>query len=171
MISLVCITTTHHSGGGVLWLPCVVQKKEGKEALLQEVAEKTRQSLQIRELCVASLQLLLDSMSKPRMRAGVVQSWFGDVKKFPDIARLVTVIEWGVPVDVLDGGRLSSELAYGNHRSTEHYLCELLTKVREDVMNGRAFVLPRQEAPCIPEIRVSPLGIVASHTKIASFTI
>ena len=53
------------------------------------------------------------------MNVARVRHWFGEVKEFPHISRLLRVLSPGAPVDVAPGGDLQAEIDYGNHPSPE----------------------------------------------------
>ena len=50
----------------------------------------------------------------------------------------------------------------GRPECTGHFV----TKVMEDVRLGRAFIFPREVASRIPGLRVSPVGVAVSATKV-----
>ena len=53
----------------------------------------------------------------PHVEVKQVKHWFGDVKQFPNIDRLLQALSPGVPVNVAQGGHLREEVEYGNHPS------------------------------------------------------
>ena len=95
-----------------------------------------------------------------------IQDWFGSEKRFPEIAQLVCLGERGVPVRVTSRGDLAFALRYSNHSSADGFVDEISDKIRVDVRFGRAFVSPRDAAPCLPGLRVSPLAVIKSSTKL-----
>ena len=63
-------------------------------------------------------------------------------------------------------GDLSAALAYGNHSSSARFSPHTLEKIVEDVSHGRSFVFPREVADQIPGIRISPLILAESTSKV-----
>ena len=112
------------------------------------------------------MMALENQLPVPRVHAGRVAAWFGYTKRFPQIDLLVKIITHGVPVAVDGGGDLGAALQYGNHRSIIPYEGNILCKIADDVRLGRAFVFPRDAADRIPGLRVSPLGVTVSPSKI-----
>ena len=102
----------------------------------------------------------------PHVDIAQVQYWFGDVKEFPDIELLMQIVSQGAPVHVTGQGDLSAALAYGNHSSSRPFSSHILEKIVKDVSLGRAFVFPRECAESIPGIRVSPMTVAESTSKI-----
>lgn len=102
----------------------------------------------------------LHTLPVPRVDAACIRRWFGEVKEFPEI-------DHGAPV--LDNGQgdLPASLACGNNNSIIiPFMDQILEKIVEDVLVGRAFVFPRAMASQIPGIRVSPLTGAVSSSKI-----
>ena len=108
----------------------------------------------------------LRSLPIPRVDVRAVQDWFGTVKAFPHVELLVDIIQGGAPVAVAAGGNLPAALAYGNHASVSGFSRDLLDKICDDVLMGRAFVFPRSSAPRIEGLRISPVTVVASASKV-----
>ena len=75
-----------------------------------------------------------------------VLHWFGEVKGFPQISRLLQVLSPGAPVDVAPGGDFQAEIAYGNHPSSESHTGAIRVKLVQDVVNGRALAFKRSSA-------------------------
>lgn len=74
------------------------------------------------------------------MNPPAIPDWFGGVKHFPQLAQRVRITECGVPVRVAGDRDLASLLRYANHSSSaELYAGELIQKMRDDVLLGRAF--------------------------------
>ena len=95
-----------------------------------------------------------------------IQDWFGGEKHFPELAQLVRFAEREVPVCAASGGGLALALRYSNHSSADGFVDEINDKIRDDVKFGRAFVFPREAAACILGLRVSPLAVIKSSTKL-----
>ena len=96
-----------------------------------------------------------------------IQDWFGSEKHFPEIAQLVCLAESGVAVRVASGGDLAFALRYSNHSSADGFVDDFTDKIRDDVRFGCAFVFPREAAACLPGVRVSPLAVIKSSTKLS----
>ena len=90
----------------------------------------------------------------------LVRHYFGDVKVFPHIDRLLHALDPGVPVDVAPGGGLDAELSYGNHPCVLPHLQQILEKIVSDVLLGRAVVFDAEFIREVQGVRVSPLGVV-----------
>ena len=103
--------------------------------------------------------------SGQRLNPSRIQDWFWGEKHFPEIAQLVRFAERGVSVCVASGGDLALALRYSNH-SADGFVDEITDKIRDDVKFGRAFVFPREAAACILGLRVSPLAVIKSSTKL-----
>ena len=58
-----------------------------------------------------------------------VQHWFGEVKGFPQISRLLQVFFPGARVVVAPGGDLQPKIAYGNHPSSESHTGTIRAKI------------------------------------------
>lgn len=135
-------------------------------AALSNVADKSWQFLNAHQ---CRFECMLDTLSVlpvPRVELEDVRRWFGDVKEFPDIDLLMQIVGRGAPVPVAGQGDLTSALEYGNHSSVHRYAPQIREKIVEDVSAGRAFVFPREQALHIPGIRVSPLTVSVSPTKV-----
>lgn len=87
-------------------------------------------------------------------------------KEFPDIDLLLQIVCHGAPVPVAGQGDTQAALMYGNHRSSDRFPREIREKIVEDVLVGRAFVFPRSMADQIPGIRISPLTVAVSPSKV-----
>ena len=79
---------------------------------------------------------------------------------------MAQILSHGVPVRVNGVGDLKAALQYSNHTSIDQYTGHFVTKVVEDVRLGRAFIFPREMALRIPGLRVSPVGVAVSATKV-----
>ena len=101
-----------------------------------------------------------------RLNPSRILEWFGRTKGFPEAEKLARLAEHGVPVCVASGGDLTFALRYENHSSADMYSNEITDKIRDDVRLGRAFVFPREAAARIPGLRVSPLAVMKSSTKL-----
>ena len=56
----------------------------------------------------------------PLVDPDYISPYFGELKEFPKIDELITIVSGGVPVIApLSQADLESALRYGNHRSTE----------------------------------------------------
>lgn len=108
----------------------------------------------------------LHTLPTPSVDAERVRRWFGDEKEFPGIEFLMEIVSQGAPVPVAGQGDLPAAVAYGNHSSASRFSPESLEKIAEDVALGRAFVFPREVAAQIPGLRVSPLTVAESPSKI-----
>ena len=76
------------------------------------------------------------------------------------------IISQGAAVPVAGVEDLSAALAYGNHSSSARFSPHTLEKIVEDVSHGRSFVFPREVADKIPGIRISPLTVAESTSKV-----
>ena len=90
----------------------------------------------------------------------VVRHWFGAVKKFPALRRLLHVVSPGAPVGIARGGDFHAELAYGNRPSVASQEVAIHKKVCSDVVHGRALVFDLLSAVDIVGLRVSSLAII-----------
>ena len=79
---------------------------------------------------------------------------------------MAQILSHGVPVRVNGVGDLKAALQYSNHNSIDKYTGNFMTKVVGDVRLGRAFIFPREVASRIPGLRVSPVGVAISATKV-----
>ena len=70
---------------------------------------------------------------------------------------------WAAPGNA---GDLGAALQYCNHSSVAPYASTVVAKIADDVRLGRAFVFPRETAGRTPGLRVSPLGVTVSPSKI-----
>ena len=96
----------------------------------------------------------------PHVDVRQVKHWFGEIKQFPHIDRLLRALSPGVPVDVAQGGHLSEEVEYGNHSGVRGHAEEVAKKVVTDVVTGRALVFNANFIEEIQGIRLSPLSVV-----------
>lgn len=81
------------------------------------------------------------SFLAPYVDVDHVSHWFGGIKKFHDVNRLVRTLKLGATVDVEDEVTGLAVLEYGNHDSTIPHAHKLRSKVITDVTNGKAIVL------------------------------
>ena len=88
------------------------------------------------------------------------------MKEFLDIELLMQIISQGAPVPVAGAGDFSAGLVYGNYSSPARFSPHILEKIVEDVSHGRSFVFPREVADQIPGIRISPLTVAESTSKV-----
>ena len=130
------------------------------------VADKSWQFLELHQGQFGRMMDTLDTLPIPRVDAGHIRRWFGEVKGFPEIDLLMQIVDHGAPVPVTGQGDLPAALTYGNHSSIRPFQLQILEKIVEDVAMGRAFVFPRAVASQIPGIRVSPLTVAVSPSKI-----
>ena len=79
----------------------------------------------------------------PHINVTRVWHWFGEIKGFPQISRLLQVFFHGAPVDVEPGGNLRTEMAYDNHPSSESHTGAVRAKIVPNVVNGHALTLKR----------------------------
>ena len=107
----------------------------------------------------------LRTLPVPRVDGAEIHRWFGQVKGFTETGLVVRIVTQGAPVAVDGQGDLQSALQYGNHSSARQFSTEILAKIREDLLLGRAFVFPREMATRISGLRVSPLTVAVSATK------
>ena len=101
-----------------------------------------------------------------RLNPSLIRTWFGDIKGFPEIDQLVHIAEHGAPVHVDGVGDIGAALAYSNHSSVGAHVDRIVAKIAEDVKFGHAFVFPIRAAASIPGLRLSPLGVVVSTSKV-----
>ena len=88
------------------------------------------------------------------------------MKEFPNIDLVVQIISEGAPVAVTGKGDLRAATEYGNRNSVRRYSPEIFANIREDVLMGRAFVFPREAVAKIVGIRVSPMTVAVSTSKV-----
>ena len=96
----------------------------------------------------------------PHIDVARVRHWFGEVRGFPHISRLLQVLSPGGPVNVTPGGDLQEEIAYDNHPSSESHTGAIRAKIVQDVVIRRALAFKRLSVSDIHGVRVSPLGSV-----------
>ena len=96
-----------------------------------------------------------------------IRRYFGDLKGFPQIDELLTIVSGGVPV-IAPPSRadLNAALQYGNHRSAQAHLPLIWKKIGEDVRRERCLVINKAAAHDIPNLRVMPLGAVVTPKKV-----
>ena len=125
---------------------------------LQRVANELLLFLQAHEYQFECMMKPEHVFSGQCMNPSRIQDWFWGEKHFPEMAQLVRLTEHGVPVFVSIGGDLALVLRYSNHSSADGFV--------DNVKFGPAFVFPREAAACIPGLRVSPLAVIKSSTKL-----
>ena len=87
-----------------------------------------------------------------------------NLKGFPKIDELITIVSRGVPVIAPPSqADLESALRYGNHRSAEEYLPLIWKKIGEDVRREKCLVIEKTAAHEIPNVAVLPLEAVVTH--------
>ena len=133
---------------------------------LGKVADRSRQFLQKHDGRFERMLDTLQTLPIPRVDSEQVRRWFGEVKEFPNIDLLVQIISEGAPVAVAGKGDLRAATEYGNHNSVRRFSPEILVKIREDVLMGRAFVFPREAVTEIAGTRVSPMTVAVSPSKV-----
>ena len=100
----------------------------------------------------------------PSVDPDYVRRYFGDLKRFPKINELITIMSGGVPVIAPPSqADLESALRYGNHRSAEEHFPLIWKKIGEDVRREKCLVIKKPAAHEIPNVRILPLGAVATH--------
>lgn len=72
----------------------------------------------------------------------------------------------GVPVRAAGNADVLAALAYGNHNSAPHYDTHILHNIYSDACSERAFTFPRSAAHLLAGVRLAPLGVAASPTKV-----
>ena len=133
---------------------------------LGKVAERSMQFLQGHDGRFERMLDTLQTLSIPRVDAEQVRRWFGELKEFPNIYILVQINSEGVPVAVTGKGDLRAATEYGNHNSVRRFSPEILAKIREDVLMGRAFVFPREAVTKMAGTRVSPMTVAVSTSNV-----
>ena len=74
----------------------------------------------------------------PPVDPDYIRRYFGEIKGFPKLAELITIVSGGVPVIAPPTqADLESALRYGNHRSAEEHLPLIWKKIGEDVRTNR----------------------------------
>ena len=104
---------------------------------------------------------------KPPVDPVDIKRYFGELKGFPKIDELITIVSGGVPV-IAPPTRadLETALRYGNHRSAHDHLPLIWKKIAEDVRRERCLVINKSAAHEIPNLRVLPLGAVVTSKKV-----
>ena len=73
-------------------------------------------------------------MTSPPLSVGQVEHYFGNIKGFPAVTKLVDIIKNGVPVKtsvtILDPAR---EMQYGNHSAVVEHMDPVWEKLFENV--------------------------------------
>ena len=96
-----------------------------------------------------------------------IKRYFGDLKGFPKIDELITIVSGGVPVIApTSKADLDTALQYGNHRSVKDHLPLIWKKLGDDVRRERCLVIKKSAAHDIPGLRVLPLGAVVTPKKV-----
>ena len=143
-----------------------VEGSGGIEQAMKAVAQECWHFLSMHGGRFSCMQALETKLLVPRVDAVRVLEWFGGIKRFPHSQQVAQILSYGVPVRVNGVGDLKAALQYSNHSSVDQYTGHFVAKVAEDVRLGRAFIFPREMASHIPGLRVSPVGVAASATKV-----
>ena len=133
---------------------------------MKAVAQECWQCLSVHGGRFSCMQTLETKLLVPRVDAVRVLEWFGGIKQYPQAQQVTQILSHGVPVRVNGVGDLKAALQYSNHSSIDQYTRHFVTKVVEDIRLGRAFIIPREVASRIPGLRVSPVGVAVSATKV-----
>ena len=133
---------------------------------LGKVADRSVQFLQGHNGRFERMLDTLQTLPIPRVDAEQVRRWFGEVKEFPNIDLLVQLISERAPVAVTEKEDLRAATEYGNHNSVRRFSPEILAKIREGVLMGRAFVFLREAVTKIAGTRVSPMTVAVSTSKV-----
>ena len=139
---------------------------EGIEQAMKAGAQESWHFLSMHGGRFSCMQALETKLLVPRVDAVRVLEWFGGIKQFPHAQKEAQILSHGVPVRVNGVGDLKAVLQYSNHSSIDQYTGHFVTKVVEDVRIVRGFIFPREVASRIPGLRVSPVGVAVSATKI-----
>ena len=100
----------------------------------------------------------------PTVDPDYIRRYFGELKGFPKIDELITIVSGGVPVIAPPSqADLESTLRYGNHRSVEEHLPLIWKKIGEDMRREKCLVIKKSAAHEIPNVRVLPPGAVVTH--------
>ena len=103
-------------------------------------------------------------LGTPPVDPDYIRRYFGELKVFPKIDELITIVSGGVPVIAPPSqAGLESALRYGNHRSAEEHRHDL-GKIGEDVRREKCLVIEKTSARQNPNVRVLPLGAVVTTT-------
>ncbi|CAB1102718.1 unnamed protein product [Ectocarpus sp. CCAP 1310/34] len=140
---------------------------QSTRAAIDTVAAKSMRFLETHDGRFECMLETLRTLPIPRVDVEDVRHWFGKVKAFPHIDLLVKIISEGAPVAVTGAGDLRAAIEYGNHNSVQGFSPEIVSKIREDVLTGRAFVFPREAAAQIVGTRVSPMTVAVSTSKVS----
>lgn len=94
---------------------------------------------------------------------GKIRRYFGDLKRFPKIEDLITIVSRGVPVMAPSTqAEPKGASQYGNHRSVEEHLPWIWQKIGEVVRREKCLVIKKPAVHEIPHARVLPLGAVVT---------
>ena len=86
-----------------------------------------------------------------------IRRCFGELKGFPKIDELITIVSGGVPVIAPPSqADLESALRYGNHRSAEEYLPLIWKKIGEAVRREKCLVIEKTAVHEIPNVEFCP---------------
>ena len=143
-----------------------VKGSGGIEQAMKPVAQECWQILSMRGGRFSCTQALETKLLINRVDAVRVLEWFGENKQFPPAQQVVQILSHGVPVRINGVEDLKAALQYSNHSSIDQYTGYFVTKIVEDVRLGQAFIFPREMASCNPGLRVSPVGVAVSATKV-----
>ena len=143
-----------------------VQGSGGIEQAMKVVVQECWQFLSMHGGRFSCTQALETKLFVPHVDAVSVLEWFGGIKQFPQAQQVAQILSHGVPVRVNGDEDLKAALQYSNRSSIDQYTGHFMTTVVEDVRLGRALIFPREVASRIPGLRVSPVGVAASATKV-----
>ena len=168
-------------GGGLYGLPGaekIAIWHKGKSALGKtnlEQPERERILYRLAEICTSMMRdnrgrvgdvvrSLGGILVTPSVDPDYTRRYFGELKGFPKIDELITIVSGGVPVIARPSqADLKSALRYDNHRSAEEHLPLIWKKIGEDVRREKCLVIIKLAAHEIPNVRVLPLGAVVTH--------
>ena len=93
-----------------------------------------------------------------------VKRYFGDVRGFPEIDELISIIQNGVLVNSTVTNRDPTRaVQYGNHSGVREHMDLVWEKLFDDIRRNREVVFNRGSASLIKGLRVAPLGAVVTH--------
>ena len=109
-------------------------------------------------------RLLGGNTMTPPVDLAAIRGYFERLKSFPQVKERMTIITGGVPVITETSSTdLECALRYGNHSSADGHLPLLWEKLGNDVRRERCLVFEKTSAHEIPNLRVSPVGVVVTH--------
>ena len=156
-------TALWHKGKSVLGKTDLEQPE--RERILHRVAEICTSMMRDNRGRVGDVARSLGGiMVTPPVDPDYIRRYFGELKGFPKIDELITIVSGGVPVIAPPSqADLESALRYGNHRSAEEHLPLIWKKIGEDVRREKYLVIKKSAAHEIPNVRILPLGAVVTH--------